>query len=399
MEGGTRNLTKCGIVHALLPGYEISMQLNVNKIKNLIISSLILLFLFTLTGPASAIVVDNLYESEIPVADQTRRTRHQIFKQAFQQTIIRIVGNSAIIGNPVIDDARNNVLKYISQFRYHELPEELRASQPENPEPGTKPLTNILWIKFDSRAINNLLRSNQLPVWGKQRPETLVWIAVRDGGNRYILRDQDNSPIKDEIEKAAKLRGLPITWPTYDATDRAHMKFFDIWGGFWDNILSASRRYQQASVLVGRYLWAGTEWQVKWDLLSDRHLQYWQINSRELDLLSSVGVDQSADQISKQYALLLKGSEGGHFYIDIHGVNSTERYAKAMSYLQGLQSIKDLNVSEVNEQGVRFKIDAQGDVEDVKRMISLGQYLKPVNVQVTTQQPGQEDVVLAYELP
>jgi len=388
------------------------MQQNVKKLKNMMIkwtvSGVFLAGLLVVSLPARAIVIDQLYEAEIAVSDQTRKTRHQIFKQAFQQTLIRVVGSSSILGNPAIDEARNKVLKYISQFRYRELPESLVQQQQaklaqaeQQPELNTefKPFTNMLWIKFDARAINNLLRLNQLPVWGKQRPETLVWIAVRDGGHRYVLREQDNSPIKDEIEKAAKQRGLPIRWPTYDETDRKRLPFLDLWGGFWDNILNVSRRYQLDSVLVGRYLWSGKEWQVKWDLLSNRHLQYWQINSRELDLLSTVGIDQSADRISKQYALLLKESDGGHLYIDIHGINSVDRYARAIEYLQGLQPVKDLNASEVSADGVRFKIDAQGDVEDIKRMIALGRYLKPSNIQVTTQQPGQDDVVLAYELP
>lgn len=357
---------------------------------------------------SNAIVVEQLYEAEIPVSDQTRPTRHQVFRQAFQQTMIRVVGSSSILGNPAIDEARNKVLKYISQFRYRELPESLIQQQEatlaqleQQPELNRdfKPFTNMLWIKFDARAINNLLRQNQLPVWGKQRPETLVWIAVRDGGHRYVLRDQDKSPIKDEIEKAAKQRGLPIRWPTYDETDRKRLPFLDLWGGFWDNILNVSRRYQLESVLVGRYLWAGNEWQVKWDLLSDTHLQYWQINSPELDLLSTVGIDQSADRVSKKYALLLKDTGGGHLYIDIHGINSVEKYARAIEYLQGLQPIKDLNASEISADGVRFKIDAQGDADDIKRMIALGRYLTPVNVQVTTQQPLQGDVVMAYEMP
>jgi len=151
-------------------------------------------------------------------------------------------------------------------------------------------------------------------------------------------------------------------------------------------------------MLVGRYLWAGTEWRVKWDLLTDKHQQFWQINSRDLALLSTEGIDKASDQVSTRYALFLRESGGGNFYIDIHGINSVDSYAKVMSYLQDLSSVKDLNATEISPQGVRFKIEAQGDIDDLKRLIALGSTLAPINIQVTTQHPSQDDVVLAYEL-
>lgn len=388
---------KYGIVHALLPGYEISMR---QIVKNLQILSLWGLFAGLLLGstPALSAVVEHLYEAEIAVSNQTRKTRHEVFRKAFQQTLIKVVGSSRILGNPTIDDARKKVLKYISQFRYRELPEGFVQPVAAENAPATEIYTNILWIKFDVPAMNALLRKSQLPVWGKQRPETLVWIAVRDGGQRYVLKRRDISPIKDQIEKAAKLRGLPIRWPEYDEEERSRLSFVDLWGGFWDNILMVSRRYEKESMLVGRYFWAGNEWQVKWDLLTDKHKQYWQINSRDLGLLSGSGIDNASDKISLKYALFLRESSGGHFYLDIHGVSNAARYAKITAYLRGLSPIKDLNVSEVSAQGMRFKIDAQGSVADVKRLIALGSKLKPVNVQVTTQQALQGDVILAYEL-
>ena len=194
--------------------------------------------------PASAIVVDHLYEAEIAVSNQTRATRHEVFKKGFQQALIKVVGSSQILGNPAIQDARNNVLKYISQFQYNELPADYKQPVTIPGQTEAVVYTNLLWIKFDVPAINKLLKDSQLPVWGTQRPETLVWIAVRDGNQRYILKSNDRSPIKDEIEKVAKLRGLPIRWPEYDELDRSRLSFVDIWGGFWDNILTVSRRYQ-----------------------------------------------------------------------------------------------------------------------------------------------------------
>ncbi len=363
-----------------------------------ILGSLTVFLLFT-SVPASAVVVGHLYEVEIAVSNQTRKTRHEIFRKAFQQMLIKVVGSSRVLGNPLVDDARNKVLKYISQFRYRELPAGFKQPVATTANSTPAVYSNVLWIKFDVQVVNKLLRNSQLPVWGKQRPETLVWIAVRDGSQRYILRQRDKSPIKDEIEKAAKARGLPIRWPEYDEVDRSRLSFVDLWGGFWDNILTVSRRYQKGSILVGRYLWASSQWKVNWDLLTNTHQQNWQINSSELAFLSTTGIDKTSDLVSAKYALFLRETGGsGNFYIDIHGINSVDSYAQIMSYLQGLAPVKDLNASEVSMQGVRFKINAQGNVDDLKHLIALGTVLKPVNIQVSTQQPEQGDVILAYEV-
>lgn len=355
--------------------------------------------LLLISTPASAVVVNHLYEVEIAVNDQTRKTRHAVFRKAFQQMLIKVVGSSRVLGNPLVDDARNKVLKYISQFRYRELPQDFKQPLATTKDPQVIPFNNILWIKFDVQIVNKLLRNSQLPVWGKQRPETVVWIAVRDGGQRYILRQRDKSPIKDEIEKAAKARGLPIRWPEYDEVDRSRLSFVDVWGGFWENILTVSRRYQKESILVGRYLWAAGNWQVNWDLLTNKHQKNWQISGPELAFLSTTGVDKASDLVSAKYALFLRETgSGGDFYIDIHGIHSVDGYAQIMNYLLGLAPVKDLNASEVADQGVRFKINAQGNVDDLKHLIALGKVLKPVNIQVSTQQAELGDIVLAYEV-
>ncbi|MDH5426018.1 MAG: DUF2066 domain-containing protein [Gammaproteobacteria bacterium] len=374
------------------------MQLIVKFLRKKSILGLLAGLLLLNSAPVTATVVEHLYEAEFAVSDQTRKTRHEIFQKAFQQVLLKVVGSSVVLGNPLIHEARSHVLKYVSQFRYLELPNDFVQPAATREAPVPELFNNILWIKFDIGEVNKLLKNSQLPVWSKLRPETLVWIAVRDGGQRYVLRQRDKSPIKDEIEKAAKLRGLPIIWPEYDEADRMRLSFVDLWGGFWDNVLTVSRRYQKESVLVGRYLWGAGEWQVEWDLLINQHQKNWQIHSNELDLLSTSGVDKASDLVSAKYALFLRETGASNIYIDIHGVNDIDGYAKIAAYLQGLAPVKDLNASEVSAQGVRFKIDPQGSVDDLKRLIALGSILKPVNIQVSTQPSAQDDVILAYQV-
>ena len=45
----------------------------------------------------------------------------------------------------------------------------------------------VLDVSFNRVAVNKLLRDNRLPLWGNNRPETIVWIASEESGGRQIL--------------------------------------------------------------------------------------------------------------------------------------------------------------------------------------------------------------------
>src|SRR5690606_12687559 len=102
--------------------------------------------------------------------------------------------------------------------------------------------------------------------WGADRPLTLVWIAVDWGqGEREIVASDDldraaaearsidrNRLLRERIQDVALERGLPIAFPLLDAEELELVSFSDIWGGFNDRLLEASRRYGADSILVGR---------------------------------------------------------------------------------------------------------------------------------------------------
>ena len=107
-----------------------------------------------------------------------------------------------------------------------------------------------------------------MPVWGPERPLTLLWVAVDDGvGGRALLGANETTElgapttpqmtallttVREEIVAAADERGLPIAWPLLDLEDLNAVTFTDVWGGFEDRIVAASTRYRADAVLIGR---------------------------------------------------------------------------------------------------------------------------------------------------
>ena len=50
----------------------------------------------------------------------------------------------------------------------------------------------------------------------------------------------------------AEKRGLPLAFPLLDTEDLQSVTFSDIWGGFDERIIAASKRYGANSILIGR---------------------------------------------------------------------------------------------------------------------------------------------------
>src|SRR6185503_18770188 len=112
-------------------------------------------------------------------------------------------------------------------------------------------------VGFISTQVDQALAALQKPVWGPERPLTLLWIAVDDGnGGRALLGANDtaalgldpNPPgmterlaaLRKDLQSVADERGLPITLPLLDLEDLGAVTFADVWGGFEDRVAGAS---------------------------------------------------------------------------------------------------------------------------------------------------------------
>lgn len=212
-----------------------------------------------------------MYEVALPVLSQDKQIRKTAFEQAFAEVLVRISGNSVVVSQLNIKSAS----QYVQQYRYLPLSKEDKREAPVMLEMSQPKY--MLWVQFNQGLIKKQLRENALPIWGQQRPGVLLWIAVRDGRHRYILRDLDQSVIKDVVEKEARRRGLPVIWPKFDVVDRRNVLFADIWGSFWERISRASERYSAGAILVGRMHWLNGQWQMDWSMRSAGESQSWQV--------------------------------------------------------------------------------------------------------------------------
>jgi hypothetical protein len=330
-------------------------------------------FIFLISIPLSAhsAVVEKIYELSLPVVSQQEDIRRAAFEQAFIEVLVRVSGSS--LASTAIDVRQAS--RYVQQYRYLPI-EESTAQQPATGSVASGPQYK-LWVQFNEAAIKTLLRDNALPIWGQQRPSVLLWLAVRDGKNRYVLRQQDSSPIKDAVASEARRRGLPVSWPRMDQQDRQLVGFADVWGAFWDPVVRASQRYPVDAVMIGRMNWQGDSWQVNWSLMLDDKTASWKLQALDLELLMASGIDVATDQIASRFSVLENVANEGELVVQINGVQQLDSYARVAGYLRSLAPVRSVYVAEVDQHWVRFHLDLSGDRNDLQRNIALGKTLVP----------------------
>ncbi len=371
-------IKRCGIVH--LP--EMGLELNMN-VKTAFFSFLCLLLLPQLVNASAT---KGMYEVTQPVVDQQAETRIAAFQQALIEVAVRISGSSL---TPTLLDL-SQASRMVRQYRYQQMEQAQIDEYVKRTRSRVPPRFN-LWIQLDDGKIKQMLREKGLPIWGYQRPRVLVWLAVKDGANRYILKQSDQSQIKDAVTEEAKRRGLPVVWPAYDAEEQKLLSFIDLWGQFWEPVKQASARYPVNAILIGRMAWVRGNWQVNWSLQLEDQVHNWQLTALDLSILMNSGVGVATDHISSRFAVYADNRNDAAFILRVRNLQDIGRYARATRYLSSLAPVRNIFATDVQPGYIDFQLELNGDEEDLKRIIALGNVLLPDNTPLEDQQAQQEN--------
>ena len=329
-----------------------------------------------------------MFEVSLPVISQDKNIRKAAFEQGFIEVLVRVSGNGTAAAQLDVRKA----YRYVQQYRYQVLDKPVKqAETPDSPDISVAKYN--LWVQFNQGLIKKLLRENGLSIWGQERPTVLLWLAVRDGGNRYILKQRDQSAIKQAVEKEAQRRGLPVVWPKFDNIDQRILEFADIWGNFRDQVMKASERYKTDAVMVGRMSWVNNSWQVDWSLQLNNKIDNWRLNTQDLQVLMASGIDIATDQIASRFAVLEDMGNEGELIVQINGIDHVSSYARVSHYLSSLAPVKNVFAIQVLNDSVRFQIEVIGDQDDLKRIIALGKTLLLEEMPITEKLEQHQSVV------
>jgi len=240
-----------------------------------------------------------------------------------------------------------------------------------------------LIVRFNATNVENALVRLDQPVWGPERPLTLVWIAVDAGlGQRELLSAQSQiegalpqselterlDGIRDELAQIADERGLLLALPLQDIEDLTALSFADVWGGFNDRIERASRRYAPDDVLVGQLRLTSFGPSARWTLLRDgRQIAVPGQTLRE-------GLDGLADLYAAEFSTLGRASTA---IVTIDGIDSLEAYGRVMRYLESLSVLEAVAPDAIEQGSLRVRVEVRGGESALRRVFGLSELLAP----------------------
>ena len=73
-----------------------------------------------------------------------------------------------------------------------------------------------------------------------------------ESGERQLLDETTPSEMREHLSAKAKERGLPLSFPLMDLTDRSTISIYDVWGRFVQSLTQASHRYSVDNVIGAR---------------------------------------------------------------------------------------------------------------------------------------------------
>ena len=326
------------------------------KAKIFVFASLLFVF-----GQAAASGVNALYDVEVLVPDESADTRWRVFKEGLDEVFIRISGDSIVMDKL----KRPPASRYIKQYSYDPVQEPVVNDNDEI-------LAHRLKIQYNGSAMAKYLRDNGFPVWGEHRPDLVIWLAIRDGRNEYVLKNNDQSLLKTAADDALKRRGIPDRWPLYDAKDRKILKVADIRGGFRDPVIAASKRYGRGPALAGSLIWNGQQWQSSWSLLMDNANRHWSIVDTDYTRLINKAIDQAADAMGLVFAIhgVDKNQQLATIRLQVQSVDSIRKYRKLEDYLRELNAVSHVSPLEVDGQSATFEVTLRSNEEEFFNLIN-----------------------------
>jgi len=333
--------------------------------------------LLAASGAVRAVEVTGLYEAEVPVSGQSTAERVAASRTALEEVLVKVSGNADVAQLPQLEPLLSQAEQWVQRYQYRAVPAPAAGTPPVADEAAAP--TQLLWESFDRQIINQRLYDAGVSVWGINRPSTLLWLAIGDGGERYLVGGDNRPDVQAMVKTQARRRGLPLNVPLLDLQDQGALAVADVWGDFSDVIAKASERYQPDAILVGRvYRVAADQWQSRWTLYHRGTMSSWDSGQGSQDDAIAAGIAGATEQFAKRYALDLTPGIANSVLMSIENVASLADYARVMHYLQSLDPVAGVQVARIEGPKVSLRIKVRGQPHGLIQTLALGKTLVAV---------------------
>lgn len=321
---------------------------------------------FSLASPLPAVTVDDLGSALVPVTDNSSGEQTRGVSSAFDRVIIKLTGDSRSLANPGLKGLRKQAKQFNTLFGY------------ERGRDGTL----LLRADFDVPALGEALRGVGFQVWGRERPDAQAWLMVEDAaGRRLMPSDEATREIFDNFARFASNRGIPIRLAAGEPELEAMLALARDDEALFESILAASG---DAPVLLALLLRqdpaegeAPPTWTLHWRTLIEGAAQTGKAQGELPVPVLETGLDAALDTVGLHFMqAVAEGGGTAEFDLTVAGVTSPQAYLRAVKYLEGLDTLKELSLLKAEGELLHFRVVAHGGAPAFAQAVGFGQVLR-----------------------
>lgn len=311
------------------------------------------LALGSLPATATAARVADLYAA--PLDAEAGESAARAYSAALAQVLIKVSGSSAA-AHPDIVAGFGDAERLVQQYR--------------------RDASGRQWVQFDPAAVRRGLQAAALPVWGEDRPLTLVWLRwdvdtdVSDEG--LVIRSPTSArtaAMQRDLIMAAQRRGVPLLLPVGDVFDQQLSDVPLSAAEAGEFLRQASQRYPADFLLVGdAHLQPAGEARVQWTLWAAGESEGWQGEVAD-------GPEGLADRLARR--LSASGRDRSQVVLEVGGVRDFDQYGALLAYLRGLDLVEGLAIRRLSGDVMQIELQLQSAPARFQQVLALGHMLEP----------------------
>lgn len=300
---------------------------------------ILILFITIIKNTAHALLIDNLYSSEIVLSSKTitQEQRNTLITQEFAKVLQKITGKSKSL-------SLDNADQYVSQYEYK---------------------NDKLIISFDKALINKTLLENKFVFLDEYRPVTIIWPKTATIVEFELIQE-----LLKQILVTAKEIGLPVVYPILDLKE-VEILHKDMDDNFIDTIQQASKKYGADEIIIAECNSQDNILNINWKSV----LNNWQYNSTNAEQVN-LFLDKLMDFFINRYVGSNLKVTKEIILMKITNVINLEDYVKLEKYLQNLAVTNNIHATKVQPGEVEFEILATGGKQAIKNAISANNLLR-----------------------
>ena len=317
--------------------------------------SLMLATLVFFSGFVHSEYVENLYVGRVNVPNQSSLSQLQGVRDASNQVLIKLTGDSEVIHVPVVNEVLLRPDDYVGTVGY-------RAVEESN---GAKTVPSVgLEVNFSKVALDEFIRTNKLPILPANRPLLLLWI-IRDNratGREFVSEHTAPSIVQLVADKLED-RGIPFVFPIYDLQDRIALSENNAWEFNAEMLVDASKRYDSDVIVLLRfYETSSGEVRGSWLYQHAGRRKLGDDRSGSISQFISSSFDQIVDQVAKYYAYIPQ-NENNDLVIEVDGVDTYAGHRLLLKKIQEIELVESLQISTVRGSRINLAVQVEGEID------------------------------------